>query len=151
MQSIEAKALSLALEVGVVSVGDVHAWADRRIRSAEKPDFKLIELSTEPDSAGCLSLLHELAADGDKAIVATLALRHLAIAYAAKRVSPRTAATMVSRLLDEGYIPDDDAARQMAWFTEDLALIDVKEYSPELESRILGDFTVFLARFNYAS
>lgn len=36
----------------------------------------------------------------------------------------------------------------MSWFAENLALIDVKEFAPELEAKIKGEFDAFLAKYS---
>ena len=148
MRSVEAEALALVLEAGVVSVADVRAWADQYVVSEPLPDGRILQLCTEATAANAISLLHELSEHKDKKLSTVLVLRHLRSSWLKSSVSLRRAAGLLNRMVSLGYAPNEEAERQMTWFAEDLALIDVKEFTPELETKIKGEFDGFLAKYS---
>jgi hypothetical protein len=148
MRSVEAEALALVLEAGAVSVADVRSWADQYVVSEPQPDGRILQLCTEENAANALSLLHELSEHSDIKTSTTLALRHLRRAWLEGSVSLRGAAGLLRRMANLGYSPNEEAERQMSWFAEDLTLIDVKEFAPELEAKIIGEFDAFLAKYS---
>ena len=145
MIQTEAEALAFALEAGAVQVGDIQSWADRHILAESEPHPLLIDLSTEPDPAEALTILHSLGSGSDKQRVASLTLGHLRRGLAAGVVSYLAAARLLERMVRERYVPDGADEGVMWSSADDFELVQCGEYPRDLEPVLRRDFDEFLA------
>ena len=119
-QRDDAEALAIALEAGVVTVGEAIRWADREIESSAGASAEVIavSLATKAAPAEVAHLLRSIPGELSRSQASRRALLYAKAALESGRASPTTIARSLHQMYWTGNVPCEDAGGTMAWLDE---------------------------------
>lgn len=122
--STEAEAYAIGLELGVVPVSDVVAWADRQVAAADVPPPAVCELSMAAllRMQDVVNLLRSIAGPIDSSECIRLTVGNLLVALQCHDFGPESIARTLFDLALTTDLPDGPFKRKASWYWDAICL-----------------------------
>ena len=144
----EAAAFAIGLEIGVVSVSDVVAWADRQVAAAVVPPPAICELSMAAtmQMRVVVNLLRSIAGPIDSSECVRLTVGNLLVALQDPEFDPESVARTLFHLASTNDLPDGPFKAKSWWYWDAICL-SRDGFGLETEVEIRADMLESMAEF----
>ena len=123
-ESTEAEAFAIGIELGIVPVSEVVAWADRHVAAADVPPPAICELSMAESlrTQTVVNLLRSIAGPIDSTECVRLTVGNLLIALQSSEFDPESVARTLFDLALNTDLPNGPFKARASWYWDAICL-----------------------------